>query len=53
MFATILENEWLLIEIFLRDLDLAFRRPFRYSGLCSHRHCLLQQRWLISIPKSE
>ena len=31
------------IEIFLRDLDLAFRRPFCYGGLRSPRLCLLQQ----------
>ena len=31
------------IEIFLRDLDLAFHRPFCYAGLCSPGHCLLQQ----------
>ena len=29
-------------EIFLRDLDLAYCRPFCYSGLHSLRHCLLQ-----------
>ena len=37
------------IQIFLRDLDLAVRRPLCYGGLRSPRHCLLQQRWLISI----
>ena len=31
------------IEIYLRDLDLAFCRPFCYGGLLSPRHCLLQQ----------
>ena len=31
------------IKIYLRDLDLAFHRPFCYDGLCSPRHCLLQQ----------
>ena len=46
------------IEILLRDLDLAFHRPFCYGGLCSRRRWLLQriiltkclqQWWLISI----
>ena len=31
------------IEIFLRDLDLAFHRPFCYAGLFNPGHCLLQQ----------
>ena len=31
------------IEIFLRDLDLAFHRPSCYAGLYSPGHCLLQQ----------
>ena len=31
------------IEIFLRDLDLAFHRPFGFAGLCGPGHCLLQQ----------
>ena len=49
MFETIQVIGWgMFIEIFLRVLDLAFRRPFCYDGLHSPRHCLLQQRWLIS-----
>ena len=31
------------IEIYLRDLDLAFCRPFCYCGLHSRCHCILQQ----------
>ena len=31
------------LEIFLRELDLAFRRPFCYGGLRSRRRCPLQQ----------
>ena len=33
----------MVVTIFLRELDLAVRRPFCYGGLCSPRHCLLQQ----------
>ena len=36
-------------QIFLRNVDLAFRRPFCFSGLRSPCHCLLQQWWLISV----
>ena len=35
------------IEIFHRDLDLAFCRPFCFGGLFSRGHCLLQHWWLI------
>ena len=43
MFATIQVIGWgMSIEIFLRELDLAFRRAFCYGGLRSPRHCLLQ-----------
>ena len=28
---------------FIRNLDLAFCRPYCFGGLCSHRRCLLQQ----------
>ena len=42
-----LEN--MLKEIFLRELDLALRRTSYYCVLCTPRHCLLQQRCLISL----
>ena len=43
MFATIQVVSWgISIEIYLRELDLAFRRAFCYGGLRSPRHCLLQ-----------
>ena len=47
IFATVKASQYVFsqakMEIFLRDLDPAFRRPFRYGGLHSLRRCLLQQ----------
>ena len=44
-----IKAENMLKEIFLRELDLALRRTSYYCVLCTPRHCLLQQRCLISL----